>query len=300
MLFADLVPPPAGKSPKEYRSYVEEKILSRIDDVLTVEDFVILYSGPSRTVWQSGLPDVKSNDGLSLQMAKDIAAAEGFDVSRINDTEAAKALNLHKLEKYFTPYFEKEFPSATVGEIEELQNAAYAEVWGGISELFAKRAFRHAATAVCGASPSRVFIKDELPVLVDTDHLKTINGIRFEAIKRIYNEVSPDEAFKLICLSEINFVYSRTHVKNMPEDDVVIDAKRRIAYYKIERDETEPLLDDLTDAQNQALENIKNDFGLNALCATAPETWSSAVKRPLRLSLLVAKSASKTNSPAMA
>lgn len=292
----DLAPDRTDYTPKGYREFIKREIRPYIDEFLTFEDFVILYSGPSKYLRnESGIADIKSNNGLSAQMLDDIKKSEKVSGSRINDTEAAHALERHALNAYFQDYLESNNPHIDFRDplnaelIEALRDEIYAEVWGGISELFVQRDFRHAASAVCGADAERVFVRDELPTLVKTDHLKTINGIRCEAVKRVYNEVSPDEAFRLVCLSEINFVLSRSVISKQGASAVMSDANKRIEYYNFERDETYKAVGDLSGEQKSKLSDIISEFKLNALYETKPETWGRAVKKPMRLSLLVAK-----------
>lgn len=264
-------------SPSEYRDFVKNEILPYIDEALSFEAFVILYSGPSDKIWKSGYPDIKGNNKLSANMAMAFRKTYGFKVSRINNTKAAKELNKHNLTAYFTKYYSHTKPHATNKEIDDFTNAAYAEVWRGLSELFAKREFRHAATAVCGADRSRVFVKDELPALVNTSHLETINGIDFDAVRRIYKEVSPDEAFRLVCLSEINFIYNRTSSDKRIVAKIQADAKRRTHYYDVERSITARITPKLTAKQEKNLKKIIGEFSLNALYATQPQNWSGPV-----------------------
>jgi hypothetical protein len=265
-----LNPPAPGLSPEDYRKYIKDGIKAEInrigvENVLKHEPFVILFSGPSETVRFTIGRDPLSNNDRSLAMAIEVSA------SRITDTQAAVFLDGQNLDDYFRPTLAPLYsnPRKLTGAL----NAAYAIVWGGISELFAELDFKRVATAVCGAGPDRVFVKDELPALVKNAHVEVINDIDMSAVRKMFNEVSADEAFKLVCLSELKMVQRKA------EADTIDPAKRwqdfsdRRYFFELERKDTKSTTAPLTPEQEQFKQDIVTQFGLADLCTTLPSTW---------------------------
>lgn len=267
-----LEPPKPWVRPEEYRKYVKDTILAEMNrpsgtNVLEHKDFVILYSGPSGAVYEAIITPVTGNNQRSLKMAVELGA------SRINDTTAAISLNGINLEPYFKSVLAPLYPKPR--QLADALNAAYAEVWGGISELFAELEFSEAATAVCGAGQDRVFVKDELPILVKNKHLKTINKIDMQAVRDMYNEVSPDEAFKLVCLSELKISVDKAQAGSPPPSTEWNDFFDRNLFYEVERDITGPKVRPLTDAQKARKQEIVSKYALSDLYAAAPASWAT-------------------------
>ncbi len=270
-----------------YRQYVKDVIqseMTRTDgaDVLEHKEFVILYSGPSGVVYRAIInmggdkKDVTNNNPRSAEMAVQ------FGASRINDTTAGITLDGIDLEPYFEKVFGPLYPSKG-RPFDDALSAAYATVWGGISELFADLDFKTAATAVCGSGQDRVFVKDELPVLVRNPHVRTINEIDMEAVRRMYNEVSPDEAFRLVCLSELSMTLRKAQATGVPPTEGWTDFFERHFFYSVERDDTEAGIPALTDAQHKRKESIIADFGLQDLFSNSPLDWAKPHKPPAKL-----------------
>ena len=267
----------AQKYIRAYRDYVKETITdaisaSSVADILKHNEFVILYSGPSKGVYKKITCSVTNNDIRSSDMAFEYGA------SRINDTTAGITLNGIKLDPHFRPILEKIYSDPD--ELRDAVNDAYATVWGGISELFADLDFKTAATAVCGAGQDRVFVKDELPVLVRNPHVRTINEIDMDAVRRMYNEVSPDEAFRLVCLSELSITLRKAQATGVPPTEGWTDFFERHFFYSVERDDTEAGVPALTDAQHKRKESIIADFGLQDLFSASPLDWAKPHKPP--------------------
>lgn len=276
-----LDPPKPGLTPKEYREYVKAHVAAEIarlgkDNVLKHEDFVIFYSGPSGEVRKliiggSG----RSNHNRSLSMAIEMGA------SRIDDTQAYLFLDRHELEDYFRPEFEKKYPAR---KLKKAFSVAYAEVWGGLSELFAELNFKTVATAVCGAGQDRVFVKDELPVLIRNKHIQTINGIDMHAVRDLYNEVSPDEAFKLICFAELKMTFMKADKGAKRPIEAWNDFYERERFYREERKLPRLVIAPPTVEQEARRKEIIAKYGLEDMYATAPSDWGGpVVPRPLVL-----------------
>ncbi|MDD3029266.1 MAG: hypothetical protein PHS57_03160 [Alphaproteobacteria bacterium] len=264
----------------EYREYVKNTILTAMadpsgTDVLGHKEFVILYSGPSKKVGEQIKCVVRYNDTRSEDMALE------FSASRINDTVAGIELNGIPLNPPFSKILAPLYPNPR--KLEDAVRDAYATVWGGISELFADLDFKTAATAVCGAGQDRVFVKDELPVLVRNPHVRTINEIDMEAVRRMYNEVSPDEAFRLVCLSELSMTLRKAQATGVPPTEGWTDFFERHFFYSVERDDTEAGIPALTDEQRKRKERILVDFGLKDLFSDSPIEWAKPHKPPAKL-----------------
>lgn len=262
--------PPPGLMPEEYRDYIKSGIEAEIarvgaENVLWHKEFVIFYSGPSKTVIYILKYDPLNNDGRSLRMAGEM------DASRINDAQAFVFLDRQDLDAYFTPVLAPSNPNPR--KLEAALDSAYAEVWGGISELFAKMDFRRVATAVCGADQKRVFIKDEFPALIENNHVETINNIDMEAVRKVFREVSAGEAFKLVCLSELKMMFGWAGTGSKFPVTTWNDYFERIKFYEKEREDTESIIGPLTPAQECRKQEIIAEFGLASLYATATETW---------------------------
>ena len=270
----------AQKYIQAYRDYVKGTITDAISatsvaDVLKHNEFVILYSGPSKNVYKKIICSVKDNNTRSSDMAFEYGA------SRINDTTAGITLNGVKFKPHFRDILAK--MHSDPDDLDDAVNAAYAEVWGGISELFADLDFKTAATAVCGAGQDRVFVKDELPVLVRNPNIQTINEIDMDAVRRMYNEVSPDEAFRLVCLSELSMTLRKAQATGVPPTKGWTDFFERHFFYSIERNDTESGIPALTDAQHKRKESIIADFGLQDLFSDSPLDWAKPHKPPTKL-----------------
>ena len=177
----------------------------------------------------------------------------------------------------------KILPKVSRKALSDTLSAAYATVWGGISELFADLDFKTAATAVCGAGQDRVFVKDELPVLVRNPYVRTINEIDMDAVRRMYNEVRLDEAFRLVCLSELSMTLRKAQATGVPPTEGWTDFFERHFFYSVERDDTGVGVPALTDAQHKRKESIIADFGLQNLFSNSPLDWAKPHKPPTKL-----------------
>ncbi|MCL2469169.1 MAG: hypothetical protein FWF24_02930 [Alphaproteobacteria bacterium] len=198
--------------------------------------------------------------------------------SRINDTWIARNLSKEKRANYFQPVYEKliKHPDDSA-KLDEVLQAAYNTVWGGVSIEFAKLPFKEIATAVCGAAKKQVFFRYELPVLVQNPHIQACNEIPMDAVRRMYNEVGKDEAYNLICLSELRMAF-RYASGFVPSPHLAWkDFVDRIYFHRDERFHTAPKRSPLTTEQEQRKQQIIADFGLDTLYATSPVAWGGPV-----------------------
>ena len=270
MVLELIKPPKDGLTPEEYRKYVVDEIARLgIADQLSFKEFIVLYSGPAYEIQRILFFDLTDNTSLSEMMAGDL------DASRVNDTEAAKFLSNQKLNEYFEPQFAG--ICKTRDELRDALNDAYATVWGGISELFAKRDFRHVATAVCGADRCRVFIRDELHPLIDNKSVETTNGIFHAAVVEMFYRVGQDAAFDLICRSEINFMHALSSVGKRGADEYENEINERLRFYRLERDNTPFMIKALNVKQMTERQDIISKYGLDNLYSTEPETWGKQI-----------------------
>lgn len=190
--------PKAGLTAVQYRNQIV-KIIRRIGvpKALAWKNPGVVYSGPSSTY--VGIISSDLNGKRSEELAIRLSG------SRINDTWIAKKLSKIYLDDYFRPVYAKFVKDFS--KMGSVLKAAYNTVWGGVSTEFAKLPFKEIATAVCGAAKKQVFYRYELPELVANPHIEVCNEIPMDAVRRMYNEVGKDEAFNLVCLSELQMTF---------------------------------------------------------------------------------------------
>jgi len=99
----------------------------------------------------------------------------------------------------------------------------------------------------------------------------------------MYNEVSPDEAFRLVCLSELSMTLRKAQATGVPPTEGWTDFFERHFFYSVERDDTEAGIPALTDAQHKRKESIIADFGLQDLFSNSPLDWAKPHKPPAML-----------------
>jgi hypothetical protein len=127
----------------------------------TKESKATFYSGPGNR--EKALADIKTR------------GAEPIDI-----TDGGRALDAENLYSKHNPLY-----------------AEADEYWGAASEKYAKEANGNIIAHVDGASPHRVFAKKELPILLENDKVKSINGIDRKFLQRIEEEI-PGSAFQAL------------------------------------------------------------------------------------------------------
>ena len=154
--------------------------------------------------------------GVDAQTNFDLAEDQiaRLDASVINSTNIAQFLTRINLKKYF----DKVYPDPRDAD------AAWLEIWGKVSALFAESNFKEAATCVCGADPTRVFRAYEQDALLRNKHVKIING-RTSQLFRDFGTLGAEEAFRLICLTELLEI--RKHAQNAKTPEAWKDYHQR-------------------------------------------------------------------------
>jgi hypothetical protein len=262
--------PRAGLTAGQYRKHII-KVVHRVglSKALAHTLFGVVFSGPSvDTIAVIGFCS-PSNNPRSEEMADRLHA------TRINDTWIFKFLDGRDLAGYFRRVYAPLIKKPV--KLEQALEACYVTVWGGLSTLFAGLPFREVATAVCGAGRDRVFLRYELPSLVQNPHIEVCNEIPMEAVRRMYNEVGKDEAFNLVCLSELRMTFRYASKGATSPTHAWQDFVDRTHFYQGERTATSPTRKPLTADQERRKQQIIADFGLGALYATAPSAWGGAL-----------------------
>ncbi|MGE0108879.1 MAG: hypothetical protein AB7S81_03830 [Bdellovibrionales bacterium] len=257
--------PRAGLTAVQYRNRIV-KIIHRFGPAraLAHKSTGVVYSGP----WDTYVGVVgyyEKNEIRSEQMAARL------DGSRINDTWIWEKLSAIPLASYFERVYLPLLKDPS--KIRNVLKGAYNTVWGGISKEFAKLPFREIATAVCGAAKKQVFYRYELPELVANPHIQICNEIPMEAVRRMYNEVGKDEAFNLVCLSELRMTFRYAAGTATRPIRAWQDFVDRTHFYHGERTATASTCAPLTADQENRKQQIITDFGLNALYTTTPSAW---------------------------
>jgi len=187
---------------------------------------IVLYSGPSENIRELLAPIfTRTNWNLSKDQA------ERIDGLRLDETLLGKILAKRNLAAYFLPVY--------VGEASAI-NQAIAKVWAYVSREFVKAAFKHAATAACGADEDRVFRRHELKVAIYNPAAETINGIPIARIQGAYERGGEYAAFRKICQGEL--ALARQWVKDakpgVERTAAWEDYRARRKFFIVERQQT--------------------------------------------------------------
>lgn len=196
-----------------------------------VLDVALLHSGPDKNILREIFGKRKasfsrnakkySNFGRSSRQAKRLKAM------RLEDARVGGALDALAIYTFFQDAY---FPDCKLGEAEA------DKVWKYLSRKFAASLSGKVVTNVCGADPSRVFFSDELPELVQNNKIVTINNVPWKKIKDAYFShpiTGPQEAYKIICRSEIRLAWDRA--KKETTSEAVEDFYYCRAYYRVAR-----------------------------------------------------------------
>lgn len=265
MLASALIAPVPGLSPEAYRRFLQNQIIFYPDQLLACGQYVIFYSGPTRNAYAFANATAGNNNSRSKFLALALGA------TRINDTETASFLDDQDLRSYFNDYLFDLYHDPD--RVEDEAYNAYATVWGGPSEILAQRNFIKAATVVCGANPRRVFVADEMQPLLENPVNKFTNEIPTTAPKRMLFEVSRDDAFDLLCRSELKLVQTLAQVDISNFTWWSKDFEERIGFYTYERMEAAKTASKLTADQENKKKEIIHVFKLEAMYATQPASW---------------------------
>lgn len=166
-----------------------------------VSDLAVLYSGPSRDLDIATL-------GIANNVERSVEYARLLCAITIDETGIGKFLKHYDLKEHFELIYGVDDPRIAT---------AIFDIWACTSREFVKSGFKHAATAVCGADPNRVFRAHELKVLLTEETaVETINGVALQHFKDIYAEQGGGDkgfyaAFVEICRTELDV--AREHAR---------------------------------------------------------------------------------------
>ena len=172
-----------------------------------ISDLAVLYSGPSRELNIAAL-------GVANNVERSVEYARLLNAITIDETHIGKLLKRYDLKDHFELIYGVDDPRIA---------AAVFEVWAFASREFIKSGFKHAATAVCGADPNRVFRAHELKVLLTEETaVETINGVALQHFKDIYAAQGGGDkgfyaAFVEICRTELDVARERARTAK-PEE----------------------------------------------------------------------------------
>jgi len=153
------------------------------------EGLIVLYSGPSDDIKRLLAPlFTRTNWNLSKDQAERIGGI------RLDDTCVGYNLSARTLFGYFLESY--------AGNHTEAQEALF-EVWAYASREFVRAAFKHAATAACGAAEDRVLRAHELRIAIHNQAAETINGVPVAYIRAAYERGGESAAFRKICQAEL-------------------------------------------------------------------------------------------------
>jgi hypothetical protein len=197
------------------------------------------YSGPDDEILKeifgkspkrfAAIKENRSNNPRSARQVEHLKR-KGLPVIRLDDTKIGQMVEAMKIYPFF---IQKYFPDVQAG-IDEAD-----EVMRFLSREYTRAAFGHVATAVCGARGDRVFIVTELPELMSSTKIETINGVAYDVVKKIYEstsyapEIGRYKAFRLICLSELGVAKKRAHAE--ATDEAIDDYLERRDFYQSAR-----------------------------------------------------------------
>ncbi len=150
---------------------------------------IVLYSGPSDGIRGLLAPIFTRTN---WELSKDQAERTGG--VRLDDTVIGRNVARRNLRKYFR--------GAYPGDLIGIVGAEFA-VWAFISREFVKAAFKHAATAACGADENRVLRAHELRIAIYNPVAETINGVPVAYIRAAYERGGEYAAFRKICQGEL-------------------------------------------------------------------------------------------------
>ncbi len=211
----------AGLNARQYRARLKQLIKNMgLASAFVDGGLVVLYSGPPDTVRRRVKTGILSN----WHHSKDQARIQ--DGKRIDDTVTGKFLEAADLEIYFIDFY---------GSRRKPREKASFSVWAMASTEFMKSRFHEVATAVCGAAPERVFRKVEVRWLLRNRTVGLINKRPVQLFKDFY-AISPYEAFRLFCITELLEAKKYAYSENTPE--AWRSYQERRMFFMAERQET--------------------------------------------------------------
>jgi len=208
--------PPPGMDADSFCLWLKRQIaLEGADAVFGHCGFLVLYSGPIEKfkIELERLLDrsVKNNKERGSKQATRL----GTNI--LDDTPIGKWIDDRQLDAYFRAFYGRD--AAKI-------NAAIFQVWAEVSKELIRTAFGRAVTNVCGADPSRVFRRAELPQLLRETKLDTINGLPVKLI-RDFSKMSIVEAYRQICKYELLNLHYKAKQATDPVESVKLRTEWR-------------------------------------------------------------------------
>lgn len=103
-----------------------------------------------------------------------------------------------------------------------------------------------------------------------------------DAVRDMFKEVSPYEAFRLVCLSELNMSLKKAQASGDPPTEGWTDFFERHYFFSIEQDRTTGILQ-LTNEQKVRKQDIIRNCGLQYLYDKPTDSWSDPHRPPAEL-----------------
>jgi hypothetical protein len=204
-----------------------EKIIKRLGPkAYQHSGLIVLYSGPSDDIKRLLSPIfTRTNWHLSKDQAERTGGV------RLDETVIGRGLTKRGLLSYFL-----HSSGCTYLEARRAANA----VWVYASREFVRTAFKHAATAACGADENRVLRRHELRIAIHNPVAETINGVPVAHIRAAYERGGEYAAFRKICQAELTL--SRQWVRDAkPAAERIAaleDYRARRKFFIVERQQT--------------------------------------------------------------
>ncbi len=209
-----MMTPPPNMDADEFCLWLKKQIALEGDAVLGgFNGFLVLYSGP---VWafHKALSRLlgRSVSDVKINMERGREQARHLRTNILDDTPIGKWLFEQKLIAYFH--------GACGADPEQIKLAIY-RVWATVSEELIRRAFGKAKTAVCGADPSRVFRRHELPQIIKETKLDSVNGLPVKLIED-FSKMGIVEAFRQVCKFELLSLHYQARQETDPAKAVAL------------------------------------------------------------------------------
>lgn len=214
------------------------------------DGFVLLYSGPDKDFRPESASACIKFVGQEITNGDRTAAQKkeaGWDKAvRIDDTPVGDFLfTRNNLYQWLHHVYRNELDDKKRGD---LVDHDAKEVMTLVSALFARTAYGHVKTAICGASRSRVFYETELPnlldhpalspeatalvqELIDNKEIETINSVPSEVFRAIYKRDGIEAVYQRICTTELRERWQ--HAQSTSNDTDYADYLDRLEIHRI-------------------------------------------------------------------
>ena len=104
------------------------------------------------------------------------------------------------------------------------------------SKRFAEAIEGDVFTTICGSARDKIFFEVELPALVANKKVTSINGLPMDMVRMFY-ELDPYEAFRLICIAELREIreYSKRPDRQEHSEEYLLDHIDRHTFFGFEQ-----------------------------------------------------------------